>query len=658
MKSSDPDAAKHACFFRHARTVCPALPLVIARVFVLRIAMISIRHTSGPLAGQSQTFDDSKERIEVGRDPDECDIVYPADTMSVGHRHCALIREVSGDWALHLYGDHFVGIDKMSAQTDAPIKSGQVLHLGPADGPSFEVAIVRADNRSGKTTDPQPRPAPASVRLRRIAIGGGMIALALICTLGVFIGRDVVDQHRLAATFASISGDQKQEQVAIAEASQEAGKSISQSAIDRLARGTFLVYFQDAQGNQTPDGTAWVIGPNVLATNAHIAARCDQFTPENLELQKKNLAVCNDYPPGLKMFVRQPGPGGASFEVVKWAFHPGWVALPQLVLDQGPIITPASGSQMVSAPIPYDVGLLYVKGELPPGLALQVASKQELLSLKPGMPIASAGYPSEHIQNWAGLTVAAYPQVHFGNISRLTDYLDLPTDPAHNFLLLHTIPGAGGSSGSPIIGASGHIIALNNSGWSSEALPKGVRWARGAPSGALVNGAQRADLVVDLLAGRAQASFDADKPYWMRQIASFARGGDVIGAQIMDENRPNPKAVARLISETHGKLDEDDMHFLTDDKNATRKVRMKREKLGLSAGTSYFIFVYADSERPIDIYLKDGNDQTVARKANADWYPGFSFKPSTSGPWTLIVVGPDLNTSYTTRVYTWQSSAS
>src|SRR6202034_4400908 len=135
--------------------------------------MITISHTSGPLVGKIQKFDDSKARIEFGRD-DKCDIVYPPEETSVGHQHCALVRDgTSGDWALHLYGVHFVSVDKLPAEQDQPVKSGEDFHLGPADGPDFAVTIEGAVPESGAKTEYQPEPTPLPIRIRHLAIAGG-----------------------------------------------------------------------------------------------------------------------------------------------------------------------------------------------------------------------------------------------------------------------------------------------------------------------------------------------------------------------------------------------------------------------------------------------------------------------------------------------------
>ncbi len=603
--------------------------------------MITITHKSGPLAGTSQSFDDTKQRIEFGRDAEKCDIVYPADATAVGHQHFALVRDPSGDWELHLYGDHFVSVDKVPAQPDQPIKSGEVFHLGPAGGPTFEVTLEQAAAKDGKKTEPQPEPTPASVVVRRLTIVGGIVAFALIVTVGGWIAKNIADQKRVATTVASLVADQQKALQDLAQRRSADAASFDQSVIDRLARATFLVYKQDAQGSKSVIGTAWVIGPSVLATNAHISARCDELPPN----QRKPGSTCQDLAPGETLFVLQPGSDGASYEVVKRSSHPGYTAFPELVRSGDPAIANLwYGPTQLDTRFTYDVGLLYIKGELPPDLALQVASKDELVALKPGMPLASAGY----LNPAAVLTVAATPQVHTGDIGALTNFLFLPTDPVHDYLIQHSIPeDVEGGSGSPIISPSGHVIAIHNAGNVG---------ATGAPSGVEINYAQRADLVADLLAGEAQSAFDADKPYWTRQMANFKRGIDAWSADALAKSKPtDTKAVARLVSETPGKLEAHDAGI---DPITNKKQRVKVIKLDLSAGTPYFIFVYADNQTQIGIYLKGSDNRTVVEDTQSQWHPHMPFTPTTSGSWSLVVVGPDADTTFTTRLYSWQSSGS
>jgi ABC-type transport system substrate-binding protein len=165
---------------------------------------------------------------------------------------------------------------------------------------------------------------------------------------------------------------------------------------------------------------------------------------------------------------------------------------------------------------------------------------------------------------------------------------------------------------------------------------------------------QRADLIADLVAGQAQSAYDADRPYWTRQLAIFKRGYDVIGQWILENARPDVSSTAELISETAGRMTGDDLR--ADPDNET-KLRIKVETLNLTAGTDYFIFVYADREAPIAIFLKDSQNQTQANNINSHWYPGVSFKPTSSGPFSLVVVSADADVTYKVRLYAWRPGA-
>jgi hypothetical protein len=611
--------------------------------------MITISHKSGPLAGETRKFDDDKTTIEIGRETD-CDIVYPEDEALVGRKHLALVGQLK-DWVVHIHegprGPHFVSIDGVPAESGQIFKSGAVFHLGRKDGPSFSVNFDQPKFAEGMAaTIAQAHVTPTRVLYRRLALVGGVVAVAIILVLGGWIAKYLNDQQRTAAAFASLAQDQENAKNALAHLRTNAAATIDQKIIDHLINATFLVYKQDAQGRQFADGTAWVIGPDVLATNAHISALCSEFTEAD-----KQLASCDDLSPGEKLLVKAPGPNGAVYEVIGHSYHPGYVAFPRYVLAKDPAIATTGGPTQVGSD-GYDVGLLKVNANFPPDLALQVASKEELMALTPGTPLASAGYPSENIYNSDVLTVAATPQIHYGNISALTDSLFLPTDPAHNFLIQHSVPMTGGSSGSPVVSVSGHVIGLLN---SANFGPAASGWVRGAPSGAEINYAQRADFVADLLAGRADSVFQSDMTYWAHQVADFQHGIDVMGAWVLDRSKPNSGVTPQLASETHGKLTSDEMRI---DPNTKQKIRINVETLKLTANTSYLIFVYADDDANVKIYMKDANNNTLADNTNSGWYPSVSFVPPTTGDWSLVVVGPDDDTTYTTRVYTWKSTGS
>jgi hypothetical protein len=175
---------------------------------------------------------------------------------------------------------------------------------------------------------------------------------------------------------------------------------------------------------------------------------------------------------------------------------------------------------------------------------------------------------------------------------------------------------------------------------------------RGAPSGAEINYAQRADFVADLLAGRAESVFQSDMIYWTKQVANFQRGIDVMNAWLLDRSKPNALAKAQLESETHGALVSSEMRV---DPTTKQNIRVNVETLKLAGNTPYFIFVYANNDANVKIYLKNQSNTTFASNTNSGWYPSVAFTPPSTGDWSLVVVGPDADTAYTTRVYTWKT---
>ena len=76
----------------------------------------------------------------------------------------------------------------------------------------------------------------------------------------------------------------------------------------RISRAPSIsVQLQDAEQRVRGGGTAWVVGPNLLATNAHVA-----ILREGIRARER-------------MIVRAPGQNGQIYEVVEHKLHPGYV---------------------------------------------------------------------------------------------------------------------------------------------------------------------------------------------------------------------------------------------------------------------------------------------------------------------------------------------
>ncbi len=102
-------------------------------------------------------------------------------------------------------------------------------------------------------------------------------------------------------------------------------------------------------------------------------------------------------------------------------------------------------------------------------------------------------------------------------------------------LMTHTIPVAGGASGSPIIDERGTVVAVVNAG--SMVMTKQGR----APSGAMLNYGMRVDLVSEMLDMAAETRMASYHDHWEEQRESFTtvhaiRGGLLEQSWIKDLN--------------------------------------------------------------------------------------------------------------------------
>jgi hypothetical protein len=134
--------------------------------------MIIIRHRTGPLAGLEQQLEPRADRIVFGRDPNDCDVLYPPEATMVARRHLALVSKPSREWTIEPFADR-VALNGVPAELGAVVHSGAVIELGAAGGPSFEVFIPVETDMVEKTLGggfaAYAAPRPSSVS----SVGGG-----------------------------------------------------------------------------------------------------------------------------------------------------------------------------------------------------------------------------------------------------------------------------------------------------------------------------------------------------------------------------------------------------------------------------------------------------------------------------------------------------
>jgi len=542
--------------------------------------MLTIRHLNGSLAG-TEVKVENKDRVVFGRQLD-CDVQYPPEETAVARHHFAIARKPSGSWTVELFGTPFVAIDATPADNGQVVRDGARIELGRIGGPAFTLHIsedARTDNylkTAGQAEAPSPRAvatqASTMARLARAVAG-----LAVVVALG---GAGFAAYNMISASNTAARLDAAQKGFADALA-REASLRIGPEVRAHLSRAVYHVQLQDAQQRIQAGGTAWVVGSNLLATNAHVA------------------------------ILRAPGENGAIYEVVEHKLHPGYVPFNAFLQSDQRLISQYRGGIKWLSGNGYDVATLRVTGTLPDNARLELATPDEIKALAAGAPLATSGYPTEGLLNTWAQGIGATPQQHLGVITAVTDMFHLPAAAAQRQLVHHDLPSTGGQSGSPIVGASGRVVALLNSGNSF--MVNGRR----IPNAAQVNYGQRVDLLRDLIDGSAEQKLAEAREHWKAVSENFAPGKDVFPANILDQSRPADGARPRLFAEVTRKLNAKAGKRLAE-KNDDFYVNYSEIPLKLSPGADYTFLALAEGgSTRLDVYV----DGKLATKAVADHYP-------------------------------------
>ncbi len=599
------------------------------------LPMLIIRHLTGPLAGTETRIEPHLDRVMFGRQLD-CQIAYPPDATIVARHHFALMRKASGDWTFDLFGAPYVAVNGVAADPGAKLPNGAVIELGKRGGPSFKVLIerdARTDNMP--PTEVQAEVVSARTMARwatRIAAAGAVVAVAAGAGAGYYYYRGSSDAARLERAIKGIADTQ----------ASDANLRIGSDVRTRLPRSVYLVLVRDAQGRERGAGTAWPVAPHLLGTNGHVAEIGDALAQ------------------GENMVVRAPGIDGKAYTVTEHRIHPGYREF-KTFLNNDSVFLQAfrGGNEEVGFNLAaYDVALLRVNEDLPAPDILELATADELKALSTGGPLGTAGYPMEGIAATQTQVIRASPEFHVGTLTGLTDFFSLPAEFEQRRMVHHDLPATGGQSGSPIAGASGRVVALLNSG--NIIIQQG---GKRAPSAALINYAQRSDLLGDLMSGEAQTKLDADQKYWANQMTLFKRGIDLIIPKILAESKPSPSATPALVSDQRFTLSAQSR-----DKNDQGEVqRLRSHAVPLANGTTYTFIAYGLEKADIDLYLiiggecispgqKTGN-RCVAAK-DKKWFPSIVHTAVADAEALLYVATPqDRDITYSLRIYRWEPNS-
>lgn len=609
--------------------------------------MLIIRHVTGPLAGKEQRIEAQSDRITVGRDPSACDVVFPPDATIVARRHFALVRKPSGEWTYDLFGDHYVSVNGMPGDTGSAVHTSDKVELGQPGGPSLQIVLEQEglhDALPVTAVQFKVEGAHAVAERSRLAASRagrfGIIGLLVAIVAGGAAGTVWYTSHNDAARLGRLAEDLTRRQAELV------SQTIPEAVRLKLLQAAYIVVKTGPAGTST--GSASPIGPDTLATNAHVAAFMDNLKP------------------GERVFVRSPGSEGREYPVIGATKHPGYVAY-QKYLEQDPFFV--GGFRLTSGDVgDYDVGVLKVAAGSNLGPILEVASAAELADLKPGFPLAMAGYPAEGVTGAEVQVNNATPNYSIGMVTALTDMFMMPADPAHRHLIHHNLPATGGSSGSPMVGPNGKIFAFLNSG-NLFNIP-GVR--QRVPNAVLINYAQRGDLLTDLVAGRAEASLTTDRVYWEKQTATFKRGIEVIVPALLENIRSDPAsnipkgASPVVVNEGKFSLAAKDSYPIKQkkkDEKSGKEVEVtvtKRQNIHavkLTAGRPQAFVAYAQDRQPIELYLVI-DDKIALQVVSNRWFGLLQYVAGKDTDAQIYVVGPDEDVKYTFFQYDWNAPPS
>ncbi len=221
----------------------------------------------------------------------------------------------------------------------------------------------------------------------------------------------------------------------------------------------------------TPDGersypfaTAWAVGEHTFATNGHVAE------PVKALLAKGGKAfIVISQNPGLRYTITGAQP------------HPQYGIK---------ILNPEGKEPAVPA---YDVGILNVSEYVP--VRAPLASADELAQLDSGQRIAYLGFPMENLAGDGVDFRNPVATMQSGIVTSVTDYWMAKADSDRRLLIQHNLGAAGGASGSPVFNTKGEVVGILSAGNIIGQIDVNTGQPTRAPSGVMINFAQRVDLL-------------------------------------------------------------------------------------------------------------------------------------------------------------------
>ncbi len=408
-------------------------------------------------AGQGKVQDYTQSPVSLGTAPG-CDLKFdPSWDKSVSGRH-AFIEWVNDEWIVRDAGSqHGTLINGKRLDSSQPIGDGIEIELG-AGGPRIKAAVAAAPVSQSKnvTADPGVDSGAGKSKPRTPVLASSLLVPISIAALLVAV--------LIGGYFLWLKGSQLDIDDQVIAAARKYENCVA----------LVVLSGKNQQGEPTtvPMATAWAISENALATNSHVT------TPVKEHLANGGAAfvVINKNPE-------------LRFRIVESVVHPKY-GKEHLNIDGKNSAIPA-----------YDVGILKVEGSLPNHF--QIAADGELEQLDSGYRVAYLGFPMEGIAGGGVDYHSPVATMQSGIITANTDYWLSKASFAERRLVAHNLGATGGSSGSPVFNARGEVVAILSAGniIGQIKIVNGQIGMQRAPSGVMINYAQRVDLLRDIWDG-------------------------------------------------------------------------------------------------------------------------------------------------------------
>lgn len=514
------------------------------------------------------------EQIVIGRDPEQCQIVFVDELRhkGLGNEHLALRRSL-GRYQLDLNTRNPVLLDGRKTFEEKELTGTSVLQLG--QGVKLEITVV--DDRTATAFEDHSIQQPEEVALgNRKLLAGVAVGVAMLALGGLWL------------TWRQQQADRKLKDISVS--------TVSSSTLERTARSVYLIVRKAGDGVEDPVGTGWSGPGGVIVTNAHVA--------EGIPSSAK----------GVSWVARSATPPHTEHAITGARIHPGYEAFGRFLLANKPIQEHVAardeGFGLTGA---CDVAVLTVDNPAALAPALPIPSREKLKELHAGDAVATVGFPAEGLDATPILLAAPVPVRHRGFLVRLTDFFMRQREDGENQLVQHGLPTAGGSSGSPIIDTEGNVVAVANGG-NMQIVPSGGDGATNRIATNVVNFAQRADLVLDLLENRADSRVDEYVAMWRNSLADFRNASEVVMEDFFRETAAltgRPDARSEVREELVG---EGIMAQVPEDLAQAVPLEVRLPK-GV-----FTLLVLPDVATDIDVELTDTWGQRVAMDNSLHWH--------------------------------------